>query len=444
MESIYLKLINEELVYITKPKYNKLISYGNFFDTNFVYSLVWIYKYYFEQSVLLFLPKIVNIHESLELFNKKVGDFLLTQEEITHCSLETIELKMPKIVIYAHADFLFNDLCILNKRRINTHLKNCKSKVHVLSYSSLKLLDIPAFDLFDYHKIASPKFEFQYIDLLDPENNYMDSFVDFIHENKNKRIYISIPSTLFIELEKKLKEKVDVSRKETNNIVMSTSKVIQKSFLKERYDIYIFITQPFEYPLDLLYYLKEVYPGAEVYIDSSQIKRVANALRQINYCLQPERITVKDSKEYPSYDELVQDLENPEIAVIVTEQYYCFVAPKTIQSMDLSQLTKKQYDLIRSFVKLKLSNQIDLEVSTCQLSAPCSPKDRSKKLNSLSNKISSYDYRCDVTCEIFRDYTIGVVVWNETFSNRKSLTVQKNNIFVYQTTSGTWKYTSVN
>ena len=442
MESIYLRLINEELIHITKPKYNKLISYGNFFDTNFVYSLAWIYKYYFEQPVLLFLPKSVNIRETLDIFNEKVGDFLLTQEDITHCSLETIELKLPKVVIYGHADFIFNELCILNKRRLVTHLKNCKSKIHILSYCSLKLLDIPPFDLFDYYQVKEPvSFDFQYIDLLDPENNYIDSFVEFIEENKSRSIYISVPSVIFIELETKLKEKVNVSRKETGPIVMSTSKIIQKSFLKQKYDIYIFITQPFVYPVDVLFYLKEIQPGAEVYLDSSQIKRVRNAIKQVNYKDTPERIVVKDSKEYNSYDELMEDCSGD--AVVVSENYYSFVAPKSIQQFDLSELTKKEYDLIRSFVKLKLGSH-SIEVNTCQLSAPCSPKDRSKKLNSLSNKISSYDYRCEVTCEIFRDYTIGVVVWNETFANRKTLTVTKNQTFIYQTTSGTWKFTNVN
>ena len=89
--------------------------------------------------------------------------------------------------------------------------------------------------------------------------------------------------------------------------------------------------------------------------------------------------------------------------------------------------------------------KMDLDIKTCQLSSPCSPKDRSKKLNSLSNKISSYDYRCDVTCEIFKDFTIGVILWNETFSNRKTMEIEKlkNQVFIHQTTSGTWKYTTI-
>ena len=95
-------------------------------------------------------------------------------------------------------------------------------------------------------------------------------------------------------------------------------------------------------------------------------------------------------------------------------------------------------------MKLKLSSH-SIEVNTCQLSAPCSPKDRSKKLNSLSNKISSFDYRCDVTCEIFKDYTIGIIIWNETFANRKTLNLKmlKGCGYVYQTTYVKWSYTII-
>ena len=87
----------------------------------------------------------------------------------------------------------------------------------------------------------------------------------------------------------------------------------------------------------------------------------------------------------------------------------------------------------------------DIEIKTCQLAAPCSPIDRSRKLNSLANKISSFDYRCDCTCEIFKDYSIGVIIWNETFANRKSLNLKllKGTNYIYQTTYNKWKYTFV-
>ena len=123
METVFLKLIRPELINITKKRnVNKLISYGTFFDLKLVYSLAWIYKYYFDESFLLFFPRSVNIHESLLEFNELVGEeFPLTQEEISHCTLETIENISPvKVIIYGFGDLIFNELCILNKRRINT------------------------------------------------------------------------------------------------------------------------------------------------------------------------------------------------------------------------------------------------------------------------------------------------------------------------------------
>ena len=129
--------------------------------------------------------------------------------------------------------------------------------------------------------------------------------------------------------------------------------------------------------------------------------------------------------------------------ILASEYYYLFQSPDSILQLNLGSLTKKDYDTIREFVKTRLNVKYDIEIKTCQLSSPCSPKDRSRKLNSLSNKISSFNYRCDCTCEIFKDYTIGVIIWNEVFANRKSLPCLKNNIYAYQTTNGNWRYTYV-
>jgi hypothetical protein len=112
--------------------------------------------------------------------------------------------------------------------------------------------------------------------------------------------------------------------------------------------------------------------------------------------------------------------------------------------MDLSNLTKANYSTIRNFVKLKLSNTHNIDLKTCQLATVSSPKDYSKKLNSLAYKISSFNFRADITCEIFRDFTIGVIIWNEIFSNRKVLNLDLKNTYIYQTTKGTWKYTTIN
>jgi len=455
METVFLKLLNPELVNITKRRsLNKLISYGYFFDLKLVYSLAWIYKYYFDESIVLFLPKCVNINETLTKFNESAGDFPLTQEEICYCTLETIETNFNcKVVIYGFGDFIFNELVILNKRRINTRIKGLKCKVHILSYTSLKSLDLVAFDCFEYLQLSHfPYFNFEYIDFLDSEPEIYDSniisFADFIAEQTSS-IYLSlnIHISKVLILEKLLKERgVNCSRKEKDSsepgVVINLSKTTEKTFLKNKYSIYIFITQNFDYPLDFLYYLKEIGPESVVYVDSSKIKNINISLKKIKMNDFPDRTVVKDSKEFESYNELVKEINVSE-SLVVSDSYYNFEAPVSLQKLDLNNLTKKDYDLIRNYVKLKLNGKLDLDIKTCQLSAPCSPKDRSKKLNSLSNKISSYDYRCDVTCEIFKDYTIGVIVWNETFANRKSLNVLKNQTFIYQTTSGKWKYTSI-
>ena len=443
METIFLNLLTPELVNITKPKFNKLISYGYFFDNTLVYSLAWIYKYYFEQPVQLFLPKCINIEETLSAFNELVGEFILTEEDVCYCTLESIESSTNKVIIYGFGDFIFNELVILNKRRINTKLKSCKCKVIILSYTSLKCLDLVAFDSFEYFEMKNELlFDFNYIDLIDPNlfDSNVESLVEFISENKDKSIYLSLNLHIskILQIEKLLK-KVNVSRSGTG-IVINSSKTIEKSFLKNKYDIYIFITQNFDYPLDLLYYLKES-SNAVIYIDSSKIKNINCALKNIKNSNDIERTILKDSKEFESYQEIEKEItDNISNSTVVSEKYYKFEAPENFHKMDLSNLIKKDYDIIRNYVKLRL---VDLDIKTCQLSAPCSPKDRSKKLNSLSNKISSYDYRCDITCEIFKDFTIGVVVWNEMFANRKSLKVPKNQTFIYQTTSGKWKYTTV-
>ena len=152
-------------------------------------------------------------------------------------------------------------------------------------------------------------------------------------------------------------------------------------------------------------------------------------------------ISPKDSIEYMKYSDM--PLNKDQEVIFASEKYYLFEPNDQIKKIDLSNTTTISNDIIKTFVKLKL---LDLEVKTCQLCTPSSPKDRSKKINSLSNKISSSDYRCEVTCEIFKNHTIGVVVWTDFFSNKLDLDYSslKNNIYVYQTTSGTWKYCTIN
>ena len=188
MEEIYLKLINIELVNITKPRYNKLISYGKFFDIKLIYSLAWIYQFYFEQPVQLFLPKCINITETLSLFNESVGEFQLTN--VSYCSLEAIEnvnLKIGAVLIYGYADIIFHELGLF-KKRINTQLKKIKGKIHMLSYLKLN------YD-FELNEIKTNMFSFNLIDVIDDEDEIyesnLESLTEFIKKEKDKKIYIS-------------------------------------------------------------------------------------------------------------------------------------------------------------------------------------------------------------------------------------------------------------
>ena len=435
MEEIYLKLINIELVNITKPRYNKLISYGKFFDIKLIYSLAWIYQFYFEQPVQLFLPKCINITETLSLFNESVGEFQLTN--VSYCSLEAIEnvnLKIGAVLIYGYADIIFHELGLF-KKRINTQLKKIKGKIHMLSYLKLN------YD-FELNEIKTNMFSFNLIDVIDDEDEIyesnLESLTEFIKKEKDKKIYISMDNISKLkQLEQLiLKENIAVSRKECEGIVINSSKTITTSFLKNRYDIYIFICK-FENRFDALYYLKEL--GKEIYFDStSGIEEIYNDISQFIVKNIPQFI-IKDSRDFDNYNDLVKEIGTN--FIMASESYYRFNAPDTIKTLNLSNLTKKEYDIIRNFVKLKLNAKLDLDVKTCQLAAPCSPKDRSRKINSFSCKISSTDYRCDVNCEIFKDYTIGIVLWGELMS--KTEHNFKGN-YVYQTTLGKWKYTSVN
>ena len=445
MESEFLERIsaNPELIGITKHREsNGLVCYSENINTFLIQSLIWIYQNYFSKSIVLFVPKMVSMDSSIKL------------------TLEELEMYVPKkneIVIFAYFELILKDF---NKRRLNTLIKNIskKNKVLIISYSSLKYTQLPFLDNFDFYELPKRK-DLSFItnslfDLVDPDQEIyesnLESFIEFVVQFKSegKRVYISLnlcPAKL-IEIESLLKnEGLSVSRKDSgdsgdSNVVINSCKTTEKLFLSGCYSVFIFAPPVFEDPVELISFFKDLYTGDhEVFIDSSKIKNITQILKILD-CVE-KRPVIKDSIEFDSYNDLIKEsLQDPTMA---SDSWYLFQCPGDLLKLDLGSLTKKEYDLIRTFVKNKLSIKYDIDVKTCQLAAPCSPIDRSKKLNSLSNKISSFDYRCDCTCEIFKDYTIGVLVWNDFFRNRKKINILKNNTYIYQTTRGTWKYTTV-
>ena len=469
MESIFLELVNKfpKLINITKKRSNKIICYSENVSPQFICSLGWIYKYYFEQPAVIVIPKnkIEFFEKENSTFNENLGDFTVSLK-ILPGDLETLESNTftKELVIFGYSDLLFNDLFKINKRRLNTLLKNIKNVV-VLSLCSLKCMDLKSLDLFEnvplgsFEGISFSNFleNVSWFDLIDPEPDVYsqneEAFTELLIDltKESKRVYLSLNLTpaKLLKIEGVLKkESVVVSRKEDPEaqIIISSSKTTEKTFLTGNYDVYFFAPSPFETDLDFVCQFKDVFSKkAELYIDSSKVSSIEKVLLKVKSESSEPRVLIKDSNDYDSFKELLVDVPGEEV-VMASDSWYTFQGPESILKFDLSNLTKKEYDIIREYIKTKLTVKFNSDIKTCQLSTPCSPRDRSRKLNSLSNKLSSFDYRCDVTCEIFSDFSIGVIIWNEVFANRKSLNlnVLKNSVYVYQTTSGKWKYTKIN
>jgi hypothetical protein len=462
MESQFAEYLirDPDVFHITRSRIqNGVICYSEsiFQKNTLINSLIWIYQNYFLKSVTVFLPKI------------------RSNEDHLICDLETLEktnIQSGTVVIFGYADIIFGELAKINKIRLNTILKVILKKaiVVILSSCSLKVLDLSALDQkntkfgFDYVELDKPLINYRTLmdhvslfDLIDPKveeyQNNVDPFVEMVSEfvSSGKRIYMSLNliTTRLIEIESKLKNLGhSVLRKDSDSadIVINSSKTCGNTFLFANYDIYFFAPEHFNNSIESVVQFKSILGNRsiEIYLDSTCIDNVEKCLKDLYTTSHIPRTVIKDSQDFESYSELVDSLNQSQEIVLASDDYYKINYPDN--SIDLKNLQKKDYDRIRDYVKIYLLNKYDLEIKTCQLAAVCSPKDRSRKLNSLANKISSYDYRCDCTIEIFKDYTIGIVLWSETFANRKTLNLKllKGCGYVYQTTYGKWKYTLIN
>ncbi len=485
-----------ELLLVAKPGVTKTINYGEYSsDLNFLTAVLWIYKFYFNYSIVLFLPKrsYSQIFDVIDQFNDFIGDKWNLEvdisgnnsifkinigdlESIERFDTEIVNCKQELITIFGNADSIFYELSVINKRRLNTQLRAISKKCHVqiFSVTNLSLLDLVGIDNFEYSQLQT-KYSvnlltvmdyISFIDLIDEDDDIFESNVENLAESiqsfveQGKRIYMSLnlPTEKLLMIESEIKrKKIKVSRKESpsHQVIMNSTKTTTSNGVIDKYDIYIMVWGNIAGSLEVIPFMDPMMGNndqIEIIMDSSKFDILESCLKRIhigNGTINT-RVEVKDSMEFDTYELALQDIEDTstdqEIEVtMATEEYYQFEANDQIKRLNLSNLEKKDYDTIRNFVKIKLINKLDINIRTCQLSAPCSPIDRSRKLNSLSNKVSSFDYRCDVTCEIFKDYTIGVIVWNDFFADRKKLdlNLMKNQTYIYQTTKGTWKYSVV-
>jgi hypothetical protein len=440
-----------ELFLITKHRIqNGIICYSEslFQKNTLIDSLVWIYQNYFCKETIVFLPKMFSVQGGL------TADL---------ATLEHTNIKTGSVVIFGYADFIFQNLVGIDKRKTNTILKNIlkKATIIVLSSCSLKILNLPILDIgttkdsFEYTQLDSPLINYRtvmdYISFFDLDPDDLDTFTEMVSSmvTGGKRIYVSLnllPKKL-MEIESKLKDLGhSILRKDSMDcdIVMNSWNLCKKKFLLGNYDIYIFSPSSINNDIEVVNLLKNVLGNreVEVYLDSDC--NIDNCLKNIYTTSHIPRISIKDSPEFESYKDLINSFKIELDVTIMSEDYYTLYGSPEIQQLDLLNLSRQDFDTIRNYVKLIMLKDHDLELKTIQLVTPSSPKNRYNNINSLAIKLGSWDYRCQANIEIFENYTIGVVTWNETVSDRKTMELKlSEGVYVYQTTSGKWKYTTI-
>ena len=414
-----------------------ILHYGNY-NLDFVKSLKLIYQNYFKKSVIVILPKLL-----------KGFDAIYSDLE----TLEHIDVK-NSVIIFAWTEMILAELFKVNKRRVNTIIKNLNkhNKIHMLSSIDCKIFEIIHLESFEIIKLNEINvLDYNLIDIFDPDqeiyNENIDNLINLINDtvDEGKRVYLSMnlsqSKLSFIEM--KLKETVTISRKEDPNcsVVINSVKTTENTILVDDYSVYFFIFPIILDPIELIPLIKDIIGknGIEIYIDSTKNKNFTSNLKSI-FNFSKEKLVSKDSIEFNTYQECINLLPGIE-CIVASEEYRYFDASESIlQTLNLSNLSKKDTDLIKNYIKIKLP---DLDIKSCNLITPCSPKGTSKKLNSIANKINQGTYRCEITCEIFTDYTIGVIEWNEMFCNKSEINVLKNSVYIYQTTGNKWKFTTV-
>ena len=477
---IYEKIIKKYC--FLNDKSSKKIYYGfqNLIDFNLILSYVWILHYYYSESIhllVILLPKLVDKEQIINSFNENI---IINKKYYLTLNLDIISLENlnkfanksnDTILILGCADLSLRDLNNLNKRRINTILEKGYKKITIFSVcplviSNFKLLNI---DNEPFYNLLLDK-----CIVTDIDSTFINEFI--INNSKNK-IYLSLDfpvnelKQLVNELNNIQSNGVRVIRSIPNEfndeiVVLNNSlKTINTFFNSSRninvnsFNIYIIKLPKLSSDLDILNYLKiftNIESIHEIYIDDESMNTLESAINYITHysSYQTEKINLVDSNEFSLLEDLNEFLtknnkgnNNNNNIIYASEKYILIdssINPK-IKKLDLSNLGKKELEEIRNYIKIKLYNLLHIDFKTCQLASPSSPNNRNRNLNNLSNRINSIDYFCEITCEIFKDYKIGIVIWTDFFYNKKDFKnlLLKDNIYVYQTTKGTWRY-SVN
>jgi hypothetical protein len=362
---------------------NKNTIYHSVTDIDYLFAYVWVLKNYYVEECNVYVQNIQNIQDLLANFN----NYFIIDEEY-----------------YLSIEFLISNVQTFNNLVLN---KSSKETNFLIFSADLSLHDLMVNNKKRINTIFS--YPFKRIVIFSISNL---NFIHYLHSFK--RIFI-----------KKL---------EINYTIISDPTEEDK----------ILKIKKVNHPVHILKYLIN---QTDLIVDEPTMDLIDSSLAFLNNKIDKKK--VDSVKDYSTYEECLKDIysesnnnQNKEV-IMASDDYFILEPSQKIKNMDLSNLSKTDYEIIRTFVKIKLFKSKSIDIRTCQLATPSSPKNRSKNLNSLSNKISSIDYLCDATCEIFEDYSIGVVIWTELFADKSVFDIKllSKGIYIYQTTSGRWKFT---
>jgi hypothetical protein len=363
---------------------------------------VWVLSKYYLEEYILFLPKSTELNSIIYKFNAEYiidKEYYLLDIPFIESSIENFnnlslkkEEKKKNLLIFS-GDIL-HSLSMNNKKRVSTILNYPFKRVFLYNNIFIPIL---------YPKFKNNNINFEYI----ITDTITLQFLNELPKDKKCVLFTDSP------------KKINVPGLYINDYSNDYSLIIIKI---KNVDPIIRITNC-------------LCKGVPIYIDEYSMDLI-DSFQRVN-----EIIKFKDSQsQFDSYEECVNNINNKEI-ILASEEYYLINPSNKILSLDLSNLTRQDLSVIRNIV-ISFFLKNDIIIKTCQMATPSNNILRSKKLNSLANKVNSSDYLCNVTCEVFRDYSIGVVLWTELFSDKKQFDISllKGNTYIYQKTNGKWTY----
>jgi hypothetical protein len=344
---------------------NKLINYSTqFTGTNLliIFQLIWIYKFVFNLEAIIVLPKFINIffYDSLLLFNESIDKaYQLTEVSVLANTLENIEQITPnkkQRIIFPYFHVTYGELCNINKRRINTLINQFYKKGITHIFSLVPIPCLPTIQDHSNDNLINLESMFNKFSFIDFDENSISEFVETI-VNSSKRVYLSlnfkVPALKQIE-NTLITSGITVGRSDNpdTQVVINSSKTTCNTILANEYQAYIIIAPNDINGFDILRYLVFLGHDSEIYVEET----FADSLNELLNTKQEQKLSIRDSNEYESYELLFKQLNKLGVSepVSATEAYYRFNG-SLIKNLDLSNLKNDNknrlsiYEYIKSF-----------------------------------------------------------------------------------------------